>query len=815
MRIVPFFITTAITLFLLWALNRPWGSSLPMPIGSFLSPQTGFWQNAESVNKDFNDELTFPNIKGKAEVYFDERLVPHVFAENEEDLYFIQGYLHAKFRLFQMDLQTRAAEGRISEIVGAVAVNYDKEQRRLGMKLAAENSLRAMEKNPKANTIYNAYTAGVNTYIHSLQQSTLPLEYKLLNFKPEEWTNLRTALLLKMMAQMLSSGADDLNYTKLRSILSYHQISSLYPQINDSLVPMIPKGTIFPNPAVNLQYPDSVEFDYFERDYTASAVIGNNSDPDNGSNNWVVAGSKTASGYPILCNDPHLELSLPSIWYEMQLSTPASKTYGVTLPGSPYIIIGFNDSISWGVTNSQRDVMDFYTIKYKDNTRKEYWFNNAWQPTQQRVEEIKVQNNAPVYDTVSYTVFGPVLYDGNFKDSLTDGQAVAIKWTAHETGDDGFTFYKLNHANNYDEYVTAIETFECPGQNFVFASKTGDIALWQQGKFPARWNGQGLYIMPGTDSSYWWQHFIPQQENPHAFNPKKGFLESANQRPADAAYPYFIPGAYITPRAITIENTLSGMQNITVQNMMDLQSNTFNVTAKDMLPLMMEQINMAALSPEALKYFSELKDWNYMADATSRQQTIYQCWFDSLRYGIWFDEMGKTINADKIPNEQTTMEILKRDTTAFGFVDNVTTPAHENLRTIVTDAFNKATAILQQKEKEGNLTWAKFKDVSVFHLLKTVTAFAKTGLNVGGWSNTVNAVKKSHGPSWRMIVQMNTPTEAYGVYPGGQSGNPGSKFYDNAVETWVAGKYYTLWMMKYDEKTDNRVKWTLTFQNKK
>ncbi len=813
MRIVRFLLTAAITLFLIWALNRPWGSTLPMPLGKFLSPQSGFWQNAESVNYNFSETLSFPQLKGKANVYFDERLVPHVFAENDEDLYFIQGYLHAKFRLFQMDLQTRAAEGRASEIGGPMAINYDKEQRRLGMKYAAEHSLRAMEQDPQAKSFYGAYTAGINAYINSLKQNELPLEYKLLNFQPEEWTNMRTALLLKMMAKMLASGEDDLAYTNLRSVLTSEQIATLYPQINDSLVPIVPKGTIFPTPSFQPQYPVNADSAYFGSGFTTAATEAYKPDRDNGSNNWVVAGKKTASGFPILCNDPHLELSLPSIWYEMQLSTPQTNTYGVTLPGSPFVIIGFNDSIAWGVTNSQRDVKDYYSIKYKDRSAKEYWFNNEWRPTQQRIEEIKVKGTPSVFDTVSYTVFGPVIYDGNFADTVTHSAALAVKWMAHQTGDDGSTFYKLNRAANYNQYVDAIKTFECPGQNFVFASKTGDIAIWQQGKFPNRWNGQGLYVMPGQDSSYWWQDFIPQDQNPHALNPERGFLESANQRPADAAYPYFIPGGYITARGIAIERYLSAMHSATVQDMMNLHNNTFNVTAEDMLPLMLQNVNVTALSPAALKYYKEVKEWNLMADAASRGQTIYQVWFDSLRRNIWYDELGKNVGFNDLPEEQTTLELLKKDTTALGFVDDVTTPQHEDLLTVVTAALNKASVLLSEREKEGKLQWAKFKDVSIFHLLRTITPFARTGLNVGGWGNVINAVKKSHGPSWRMIVHMNTPTEAFGVYPGGQSGNPGSRFYDNAVDTWANGKYYQLWMMKPEEKADKRVKWTMSFHN--
>src|SRR6185295_13236515 len=244
MRIVPFVVSTVITAGLVFALNKKWGKVPPM--GKFLSPQHGFWQNAEASDHNFSADLKFPELKGNANVYFDERLVPHIFAENDEDLYFLQGYVHAKFRLFQMDLQTKAAEGRASEIAGSRAIDYDKTQRRLGMRFAAENALKEIEKDPVSLAMFTAYTKGVNAYINSLKESELPVEYKLLDFKPEEWTNLRTALLLKMMARMLSSGTQrDLEYTKARTIFSQQDFNSAYPQINDSLLPIAPKGTVF------------------------------------------------------------------------------------------------------------------------------------------------------------------------------------------------------------------------------------------------------------------------------------------------------------------------------------------------------------------------------------------------------------------------------------------------------------------------------------------------------------------------------------------------------------------------------------------
>lgn len=810
MRLLSFILSTLVTAGLVFAFNRPLGP-LPSPPGKFFSPQHGFWQNAEPTDKSFDADLHFPDLKGKASVYFDERLVPHVFAENDQDLYFIQGYLHAKFRLFQMDLQTLAAAGRASEIAGEKAIEFDREQRRLGMVYAAENALRMVEADTESKSMFDAYTSGVNAYIGELKESELPLEYKLLNVKPSTWSNLRTCLLLKMMAKMLSSGTEnDLLNTNAKAVFLPEELKLLYPQVPDSLMPIVPKGTAFDPAGIIPVKPSSADSLYFNNRSTVNATEISKPDPKNGSNNWVVAGSKTASGAPILCNDPHLELSLPSIWYEMQLSSSNSNVYGVTLPGSPFVIIGFNDSIAWGVTNAQRDVKDYYEIKFRDPSKKEYWFDSSWRPTQLRIEEIKVKGGPSVFDTVAYTGFGPVMYDQSFSKPLSNNRNLAIRWVAHDPSNEGFAIYHLNRAKNYDDYATAISQFSCPGQNFVFASKSGDIAIWQQGKFPARWEGQGLYVMPGEDSSYMWQGFIPQGENPHSKNPARGFLESGNQRPADSTYPYFIPGSYITARAITIEKYLGAMAGIRPEDMMKLQNNYFNTTAEDIRPLLLKYVKEESLNSEEKKYLGMVRDWDLMAATDSKGQTVYQCWWDSLQVCIWSDDLAKADTA-AYPVAQTTMELLLKDS-AMKFIDNINTAQVETLYDQVTDALHRAAARLASAEKDGRMDWAKFKRPAVYHLLKdALPAFARTDLNIGGNNDIINAVTKSHGPSWRMIVHLTTETEAYAVYPGGESGNPGSQYYDNYLDNWVKGEYYKLWFMHEADKKDKKIKWVMNF----
>jgi penicillin amidase len=488
------------------------------------------------------------------------------------------------------------------------------------------------------------------------------------------------------------------------------------------------------------------------------------------------------------------------------------NVYGATFPGSPNVIIGFNDSIAFGFTNSMRDVKDYYEIKLNDGSKKEYWYDGKWKPTALRIEEIKVRDAATIFDTVAYTIFGPVMYDAGFTADSSHNNAIAVHWSAHDPSNEGAVWTKLNRAKNYNDYLDAIKDFTCPGQNMVFASKSGTIALWQQGKFPARWQGQGLYLMPGQDSSYRWQGFIPQAENPHVVNPASGFIESANQRPVDTAYPYFIPGNYFVPRGRRLATLLDKMQQITPQDMMALQNDYYNTTAADAVPLFLKYTNEAALNDTEKGYLNAIRNWNFYVAADSKAATIYQAWMDSLKNIVWNDEFSRIKQPVVRPDEQTLVEALLKDS-SFKFIDDITTPQVETISGQITKAFHIAAAGLLKEEKENDLLWWKHKNSTVFHILKTVLPFARQGLHVGGWNATVSAITADHGPSWRMVVQLSNPTEAYGIYPGGESGNPGSKFYDNFIDDWSAGKYYTLWIMKETEAQNKRIIGKLTFTN--
>jgi penicillin amidase len=811
MRIAPFIVSAIITIGLVWALNKPWGDKIPMPLGKFLSPQFGIWQNAEATDVDFTADLKFQGLKGKVEVYLDERLVPHLFADDDGDASFVQGYLHAKFRLWQMEFQTHAAAGRVSELIGEKALAYDRTKRRLGMVYAAENMLKEIEANPLTKNIVENYTAGVNAYISSLKESQLPIEYKMLNYKPEPWTNLKTSLFVKQMTETLAGNVDDLPQTNARSFFSDDELKILFPQVPDSLSPIVPKGTAFPAASVNPVKPANADSLYLGKRDTTQLTDLFQPNPNNGSNNWAVAGSKTKSGAPILCNDPHLDLSLPSIWYEMQIKTPGMNAYGVSFPGIPGVVIGFTDSVAFGFTNSQRDVRDYYEIKFKDDSRQQYWFDSTWKDAAMRLEPIKIKGKGVIIDTVAYTVFGPVMYDNTFPaDTISFKEKnLAVRWSAHDPSNELLMWYYLDRAKNFDDYKNAIQYFTCPSQNMVFASKRGDIAIWQQGRMPALWDGQGLYVMPGFDSSYMWQGYIPMEENPHVVNPESGFVSSANQRPVDSAYPYFIPGKYDLYRGYTINKRLSELQQITPQDMMALHNENYNAFAQMMRPLLLKYVDESRLNSEEKVMLEIVRTWNLKNDFGEKGPTVYQTWFDSLEVMIWNDELN--IAKDLLPSERTLVEALLRDS-SFKYVDNISTAEKETLYDIVTAALKKATPQLLDETNTDKIEWGKHKNTTVYHLLRTsAMPFARPSLPIGGGQHIVNAVQHSHGPSWRMIVQLSDNIEAYGVYPGGQSGNPGSKYYDSFIDQWANGKYYTIWFMHDGDKSDNKIKWKMVF----
>jgi penicillin G amidase len=791
-----------VTVALVFLLDCPIGS-LPA-LGRLLDPINGCWANAEPVNEDFSNTIHLAALQHGTTVWFDDRLVSHIHAANNHDLYFMEGYIHACFRLWQMDMVSRAAAGRVSEVIGEKAFNFDRKQRRKGMVYAAENSLKAMEADPRTKEMVSAYTDGVNAFIASLRYRSYPLEYKLMGFAPSKWTNINSALLLKYMADDLTGKDQDLSMSYLKGILHPDVFKLFYPETIEGSLSVIPPKTVFekaslptPREPADSLFPPITQADFEEK-----------SSDGKGSNNWAVSGARTQSGAAILCNDPHLGLNLPSIWYEVQLQAPGINVYGVSLPGTPGVVIGFNDSISWGFTNNYRDVKDFYLVKPVTGDKNKYWFAGKQLDFAKRAERIAVKGKPDFIDTVDYTIQGPVMYDehyptpGNFKKPL------AMCWMAHRPTNEMLCIYQLDRAKNYNDFVAAIMHFECPAQNMAYADRGGNIAIWGQGQFVNKWHGQGRFVMNGADSATLWKELIPMRENPHVYNPSQGYVSSANQCVTDSAYPYWYNGYFVELRAWRINQVLSGLQKATVKDMFALQQDTYSILASQTLPIMLGYLDNQGISnANRQKYIDSLKRWNYVLSAESFAATLYQRWWGQFYYELWSPQF-KNVPDQVYPLPERTMQLMRADSAIN--LNIAGKSFHQYLEDAVIHSFSSTVNAYEREYGGKQVAWYMDKNTSAVHLTK-LPAFSYDHLKTGGWGNTVNAATSDHGPSWRMVVEMGKEIKAYGVYPGGESGNPGSKFYASFLPYWTEGKYYELqFLPNADRQNNNAIKYTLT-----
>ncbi|MCX7549001.1 penicillin acylase family protein [Xanthomarina sp. F1114] len=793
MKYLKFLVSLLLLIGIFFILNTKLGA-VPA-LGEFLNPAQGIWQNEQTESTTGNVEI--PNLSEKVTVHYDENLVPHIFAQNDTDLYRAQGYITAKHRLWQMDFQTFAAAGRLSEIIGEKALDYDRAQRRKGIGFGAENAIKKMEaEDPEIIELLEAYSDGVNSYIQSLNPKDYPVEYKLLGYQPELWALDKTAYLLMYMTDMLCSREHDLEYTNALRLLGEERFDLLYPDFFDVNDPIISKET-------DWSYIETAitETPLSELPLDSIAETMEKPHANNGSNNWAVSGKKSYSGNPILANDPHLGLNLPSIWFVMQLATPEHNSYGATLPGAMGVVSGFNTDIAWAETNATRDVKDWYKIEFKDKSRTQYKYNGAWKDATLRVEEIKINGKETFIDSVIYTHHGPVSYDHTFKGN---GQEVgyAMKWIGHIGGNNQRTLIDLNSSKNYDDYLAALQHWVAPAQNFAFASTSGDIALWIQGLFPNKWQGQGKFLMDGSNPDHDWQSFIPKENNAFSKNPERGFVSSANQHPVDKSYPFYVfNDGYETYRNRVINDFFRSKETFNIQDFKDLQNNNYNLRASELLPYMLEHIDNSSLSNEEQEVLKLITAWDYNSDIDKIAPSIWDLWWKKL-YPLTWDEFDDENIAYMKPFMYQTIYLLK-NYPEDELMDIVATPEKETAKDLFLITFKETVKELNEwKEIHGNYNWQAYKATYVGHLLQGLPAFSRFDLPIGGDRHTVNAADTNHGPSWRMIVEMTSPPTALGIYPGGQSGNPGSKYYDNFIDRWAVGEYFEALFIQDQNNTE-------------
>ncbi|NME71772.1 penicillin acylase family protein [Flammeovirga aprica] len=762
-------------------------------MGKFLDPFQGFWQN-EVKNEKLPEYIQLPKMISEGTIYYDSLLIPHIYCKNEHDLYYLQGYITARHRLWQMDFQSMAAAGRLSEIFGSITVEYDRNIRRQGLQYGAEKFIKALKNDKKTSSILYAYTEGVNEYINQLSYATYPVEYKFFNYKPEKWTPLKTALIFKYIQFSLSTPDYDFQNTNSLKYLGKKNFDLLFPDMLDIQEPIASDDSSWKslNPILPIR-PKGLK--------TLSGLrkhIIEKEDPDNGSNNWAISGSKTKTGNPILCNDPHLNFTIPSTWFAIQMIHPNGNVLGMSIPGTPCIVSGCNENIAWGVTSARRDDRDWYKILFQDKSRTHYLIDNYWSKADLRIEEIKVRDKESIIDSVRYTRWGPIVYDKNFGNSNYK-QGYALKWTAHETSEELKSLYLLNHAKDYDEFDEALNYFSGPALNFAFISNKNTVALNIQGKFPNRWDEQGKFVMDGTRSDTKWQGYIPNEHNIRILNPESGYISSANEHPASKQYPYYTYGQkYEYYRNRRIHQLLDSAFDLSIDDLSNMMNDNYSLFAEENLSFMLNHLDKKLFSDAHYEVYNSLRKWDYYYSPTSINPIYFEEWAKAIRRITW-DEFHNHPSIEYLmPTRSNTFNILQNNKDNF-FIDKLRTSKNETINNIIYEAFDSTIHKIEtwkQNNTNKSFNWSNYKNTTLRHLAR-LPGFSINNIQNGGYRYIINATKEIHGPTFRMLTEM-TPQgpKVYQVIPGGQSGNPGSPYYDNMVDAFTKGELYKVHFFK-------------------
>jgi penicillin amidase len=804
------------------------------PFGQLLSLMDPFKGVAASaLVGDVRGELRIESshLQGPVKVVFDGNYVPHVFAENERDAFYAVGYVHAWFRLWQMDIQRRLASGRLAEVIGKDALKTDIYMRTIGLRRSAEATAAWLKENrPDIYQLLEAYSQGVNDAIEYMRKTgRLPLMFKLMGYEPEPWTPADTIAWAKYMAWGLTNFWQPLMLSYLVTKLGPEDVNTLWPvhpYYSDNVTVVPGDGEIngkrinvdpyylrslnwFDTWATGLNFSDPDFANKLEEAVLDILELVGERPREIGSNNWAVAPSRSVHGAAMMADDPHLQLNMPSLWFAIHIYVPGElDVYGVTLPGIPFVIIGYNRYISWGLTNTQIGVMDFYVEQVNPDDPNLYYHNGEWKRMKMIKEVIKVKGGEDYDLTVYETVHGPVL--------TRKGLTISFRWTGNagfKNDGSGVTreviaIYLLNKAKNLQEYIEALRYWDVPSQNFMYADVYGNIAVYEPGLFPLRKvtlpDGREVLVVSSRSvlngtGAYDWIGYIPFEDVPHAVNPERGFLAAPNQMSVGPYYPYFILGAWWdTPnRAQAIFRDLMSKEKHSVEDMKRYQADIFDWGASMVLPIMLKAVE-GKVSGKAAKAVRILSQWDYRMDKDEVAPTLWWAWFSALQDEMYKDYLvSHGVKYRVYPPTATTIYLIReaRDSKWFpgGF------------EATVLRALERALAALEEKlgPNMDEWKWGRVHQLLLAHLSGLEPLSRGPYPEDGGSHILMNApfpwdlkaleeeTKVRHGPSWRIVTLMDSPESCnmYGVYPGGQSGNPVSEHYDDWIDLWLNYEY--------------------------
>lgn len=806
--------------------NLTLAAALTAAIAAPLAGLVYLWRRPLPV---INGRLKLEGLHERVEILRDKWGIPHIYAQNDEDVFFGQGFAHAQDRLWQMELNRRLPSGRMSEIVGEIAFGTDQLMRIIGLERAAKNDW--MHAPEETALVMNAYARGVNAFLET-HRNTLPLEFTLLRLAPEPWRPLDSLGWIKMMAwgQGLNWDAELIRAAILDKLGPERTAELLGSDIADT------------NPII-LNHTPVPGFDRLVSELHEAKTFLGMTAPMGMSNNWVVDGNKSVTGKPLLANDPHLPLQMPSLWYETHLVTPEWQAAGVSLPGVPLVVIGHNAEIAWGMTNAFVDAQDLYIEEFDPQDATRYRVKDGWEKATVAREEIRVKGEAqPRALEVTITRHGPIMNGWTPLTADEDAPKLALKWVGYDASRAVQAGLKLMRARNWGEFRGALADWTEPALSFVYADRAGNIGYQLAGNTPMRRDGKGATPVPGWDEQYEWTGWVPFEELPHVYNPAEHLVATANNTVVGAEYPHHLSLDTMNGfRAQRILDLLKQQDKLSVEDYARIQTDVYCIPAETFQKLtrafskqIVEHSALRGRGATARAALDRLNAWDCFLTASSVPGALYEVtlyfamerlfrpWLGELTphfIGVGFHPLLHPVNGGYVDRAYLiALRILQNEESewmvtepADGLDDaSAMTRGRKGLTSvdILAQALNDALEYLETNVglEPEKWEWGKLHRAAFKHPLGAVKPldkiFNRGPFPYGGDTSTVwqgafvpqlpipeDAVLTA---SWRQILDVSDWDKSRGVHPTGQSGHPASRHYADQMPLWLSGQTHPL-----------------------